>query len=219
MKSSLTQLTAGVCIITVGALLLLDTLHVTSGALGTWWPLLLVVVGIVTLVNEMRNYIWGIALMAGGILLQLHTLGVVSINPWEFFWPVVIILVGLSVVTNRNAKPQVSKERSDDVSAIFGGVDQVSAASDYEGGSATAVLGGVKLDLRKAVIKKEATLRVFAFCGGVELIVPEGVIVKPQANCILGGIENKQPAATAKKDAPILYITGTVALGGVEIKV
>ena len=35
MKSSLSQLTAGVCIVAVGALLLLDTLHITDGALGT----------------------------------------------------------------------------------------------------------------------------------------------------------------------------------------
>lgn len=218
MKSSLSQLTAGVCIVAVGGLLLLDTLQITDGALGMWWPLLLVIVGIVVLVNDIRNYLWGLALIAGGVLLQLRALDIVSINPWEFFWPVIIILVGFSVIANRNSRPKVSRADSEDFSAIFGGVDQVTAAEDYKGGTVTAIFGGAKLDLRKAVIKKEATLQVFTLCGGIELIVPEGVVVKSRATCILGGIENKQPATKAKS-APVLYITGTVALGGIEVKV
>lgn len=217
MKSSLSQLTAGVCIVAVGALLLLDTLHITDGALGTWWPLLLIVIGVVTLVNDIRNYLWGLALIAGGVLFQLCALDILSVNPWEFFWPVVIILAGFSVIANRSSRPKISKSESEDASAIFGAVDQVNTSADYKGGSVTAVFGAVKIDLRKAVIKKEATLQVFAFCGGVELIVPENVVVKSQANSILGGIDSKQ-SAVATKDAPVLYITGPLVMGGVEIK-
>ncbi len=217
MKSSLSQLTAGVCIVAVGALLLLDTLHITDGALGTWWPLLLIVIGVVTLANDIRNYLWGLALIAGGVLFQLRALDILSVNPWEFFWPVVIILAGFSVIANRSSRPKISKSESEDASAIFGAVDQVNTSADYKGGSVTAVFGAVKIDLRKAVIKKEATLQVFAFCGGVELIVPENVVVKSQANSILGGIDSKQ-SAVATKDAPVLYITGPLVMGGVEIK-
>ena len=217
MKSSLSQLTAGVCIVAVGGLLLLDTLHITDGALSTWWPLLLVVAGIAALVNDIRNYLWGLALVVGGVLFQLRALDIVSINPWEFFWPVIIMLVGLSVIANRNSRPKISKDQSEDVSAILGGIDQITAAEDYRGGNITAVLGGAKLDLRKAVIKKEATLQVFTICGGIELLVPENVVVQPQATCILGAIENKQRGASTKS-APILYIAGTVALGGIEVK-
>ena len=217
MKSSLSQLTAGVCIVAVGGLLLLDTLHITDGALGTWWPLLLIVIGVVTLANDIRNYLWGLALIAGGVLFQLRALDILSVNPWEFFWPVVIILAGFSVIANRSSRPKISKSESEDASAIFGAVDQVNTSADYKGGSVTAVFGAVKIDLRKAVIKKEATLQVFAFCGGVELIVPENVVVKSQANSILGGIDSKQ-SAVATKDAPVLYITGPLVMGGVEIK-
>ncbi len=218
MKSSLSQLTAGVCIVAVGVLVLLDTLHITSGALGTWWPLLLVVAGVVTLANDTRNYLWGGALLIAGILFQLRALDIVDINPWQFFWPVIIILVGLSIIVNRNSSPKVSKVEREDVSAILSGVDQITSSSDYKGGSVTTVFGGAKLDLRKAVIKKEATLQVFALCGGIELIIPEDVVVKSQATCILGGIENKQPASKSKA-APVLYITGTIAMGGIEVKV
>lgn len=216
MKTSLSQYTAGACVIAFGTLLLLDRLHITDNALGMWWPLLLIVIGIVMLVSDRRN-LWGIALIVGGGLFQLRALEMIDINPWEFFWPVIIILVGLSIILNRSRRPEVSARQSDDASAIFGGVDLMSASEDYQGGNATAVLGGVKIDMRKAIIKKEATLTVFVLCGGIELIVPEGVVVKPQATCILGGIENKYPA-TATKNAPVLYVAGTVTMGGIEIK-
>ena len=217
MKSSLSQLTAGVCIVAVGGLLLLDTLHITDGALSTWWPLLLVVAGIAALVNDIRNYLWGLALVVGGVLFQLRALDIVSINPWEFFWPVVIILIGCSLIINRNTRSNIKRASGEDVSAILGGVDQATVSEDYKGGNVTAIMGGAKLDLRKAVIKKEATLQVFTICGGIELLVPENVVVQPQATCILGAIENKQRGASTKS-APILYIAGTVALGGIEVK-
>lgn len=216
-SSSLSQVTTGAAIIGVGALLLLDTLRITDGALGTWWPLFLIAMGVIALINDRSSYLWALVLMFAGVLFQLRMLDIIALNPWEFFWPVVIILAGVSVITNHYASKKVSTEAREDLSAIFSGVDHVSAAEDYEGGNVTAIFGGVKLDMRKAVIKKEATLNVVAFCGGVELVVPEGVIVKTRASCIMGGIENKHPATVAK-NAPVLYIGGTLVMGGVEVK-
>jgi hypothetical protein len=130
----------------------------------------------------------------------------------------VIVVVGLSIILNRmGSARKVSKENSDNISAILSGIDHKNNSDDYQGGQATAVLGGVKVDLRKATIKKQATLNVFVFMGGVELWVPEDVIVKAQATCIMGGVENKADAGSSK-DAPILYVTGNVVMGGVEIK-
>lgn len=48
MKTSLSQYAAGVCVVAFGALLLLDKLHITDNALGMWWPLLLIIIGVVT---------------------------------------------------------------------------------------------------------------------------------------------------------------------------
>ena len=218
MKSTLSQNTAGIGVIAVGTLLLLDTLGVTNGALGTWWPLFIVAVGVVMLINNLKDYIWGVGFIGVGILFQLYTLNVLEVNPWKFFWPVVIILVGISLVANRRNAPKDSKEDSDDATAFFSGIDQVNVSKDYKGGEVSAVFGGVKIDMRKAVIKEQATLNVFVLCGGVELIVPEGVIVKTKAACIMGGIDSKR-ATLAADGAPILYITGTVVMGGVEVKI
>ncbi len=78
-------------------------------------------------------------------------------------------------------------------------------------------MGGVELDLSKAVIKKEATLRVNVFMGGIELRVADGVIVKNRTAALLGGVEDKTFPEKTKK-AAVLNIEGSIVMGGVEVK-
>ena len=106
----------------------------------------------------------------------------------------------------------------DDLTAIFGGSETVNSSKNYLGGKATAIFGGVTLDLRDAVIKKEATLNVFALCGGIELKVPREWKIKTEVFPILGGVESKSSSTAFKDDAPLLIVTGTAALGGIEIR-
>jgi hypothetical protein len=53
--------------------------------------------------------------------------------------------------------------------------------------------------------------------GGIELRVPEHVIVKNRASVFLGGIEDRTRPSEAK-NSPVLYIDGSVVMGGIEIK-
>lgn len=78
-------------------------------------------------------------------------------------------------------------------------------------------MGGVELDLREAVIKKQAVLNVTAFWGGVEVKVPNTWVVKNKMNAVLGGAEIKANNIS-KAGAPTLVITGDAIMGGVEVK-
>ena len=78
-------------------------------------------------------------------------------------------------------------------------------------------MGGVELDLSRATIKKEASINVFVMMGGVEVRVPDNVIVKNRATLFLGGIEDNTRPEEGKNN-PILYIDGSIVMGGVEIK-
>ena len=53
--------------------------------------------------------------------------------------------------------------------------------------------------------------------GGVEVRVPDNVIVKNRATLFLGGIEDNTRPEEGKNN-PILYIDGSIVMGGVEIK-
>lgn len=219
MKAQLTRIITGIAIVAVGIGFLLDSFNIIEfGSLvKEWWPLAVIFAGFVILLNDVRSYLWALVVMGLGVLLQLRELGITDVNPWQLFWPAIIIVVGLSVLFTRGPRIRASKTERDDVTAILGGSDQKNTSEDFKGSKLTAVLGGAKLDIRKATIKKEATIEVFAFCGGIELIVPRDVTVRNKTSAILGGVEDKSEREGGK-NAPILYIVGDVIMGGVEIK-
>ncbi len=80
-----------------------------------------------------------------------------------------------------------------------------------------AVLGGVELDFREAILPAEGTV-VNAFCllGGVEVKVPPGLSVQVEGTGILGGFEDSSRGEA--QDKPRLVIRGLAVLGGVEVK-
>lgn len=220
MKTSYTRILAGLGVVLFGGLLLLDSLSINGfdNLIGTWWPLFVIGAGILIFLNDTKSYLWALLVTGLGIGYLLDNFNIIDFNPWQIFWPAVIIVVGLSILFRHSGTQQrLTKEKSDDVSAILGGIDHINKSTDYKGGKVTAVLGGVKLDLRKAVIKDEATLDVFSLMGGVELFVPENVVVKSKAAVIMGGIENKAQT-TSSKNSPLLYITGDIIMAGVEVK-
>lgn len=220
MKAEISRFITGAAIVVVGIALLLGNFDVLNfkELFSDWWPLIIILGGILLFINNIRNYLWALIVVGFGVLLQARELGMTDVNPWQMIWPVIIIVVGLSIIFNRAVgRHRISKKERDDLSAILGGHDQKNTSEDYKGSKLTAIMGGVKLDLAKATIKKEATIEIFSFWGGVELIVPANVVVKNQLSCIAGGVENKTDTQETK-DTPVLYVTGDVIMAGVEIK-
>lgn len=220
MKAQITRIITGAAIIGVGLGFLLDNLNIFDfGELaGRWWPMAVILVGVLIFLNDTRSYLWALLVTGFGILLQLKQLDITDISPWQFFWPVAVIVIGLSVLLNRSAaRLRVSKSDRDDATAVLGGSDFRNTSEDFKGSKVTAILGGVKMDLRKAKIKKDATIEIFSFWGGIELVVPRNVIIKNRTAVVMGGVEDKTEQE-AGKDAPVLYITGDVIMAGVEIK-
>jgi len=82
------------------------------------------------------------------------------------------------------------------------------------------VLGGVELDFREAVLpSREVSLKLTCVLGGVEIIVPPEMRVIDSGSDILGGREiTGDSAESVRPDAPVLRITGTCVLGGIEVK-
>ena len=219
-KTSLSRLALGVGIIALGVAALLGSLNLINfkDIFSTFWPLLLISAGLVLALENLRqNYIWAAVLILFGTTAQLNTLGIADMNFWELFWPVVLIAIGWSVLSQRT---KFNSLGTDNVSAILSGAETKNHSQDYQGGKATAVLGGCSIDLTKANIKKEATLEVLAIMGGVELRVPENWEVKVSIMSILGGAENKtiSPQSSSKTKPPVLNVVGTAVMGGIEIK-
>lgn len=223
MKASFLRIIVGLIVVVIGLVALASNIGVWSininDAWNTWWPLLVIGGGVVIFLNDFKSYSWALLVIAAGVVFQLHALDILQVNPWQVIWPLIIIAVGVSIAieADRRSKVKVSAKDQDDVTAILGGSDKRYVSDDYKGTSVTAVMGGIKLDLSKVIIKDQAVVSVTAILGGVELLVPRNIVVQNEISSILGGVEDRT-SQEVTKTSPKLIIVGEVVLGGVEIK-
>lgn len=219
----------GAFIIIIGALSLLDNLHMFDAReVLHFWPMAFVALGALK-IFQTRNasgYLVGAALIAAGVTLTLQSMGIVAFR-WRDWWPVLLIAGGILVVfrgifgrrrtcDDRDLRTVVANESRLDVVAVMSGNKTRNGSQDFRGGEITAVMGGVEIDLRQASIQGDATIHVFAMWGGIVIRVPGDWSVVTHGVPLLGGIEDKTvpPASPAKR----LIIEGYAIMGGVEIK-
>lgn len=215
------RLSLGLLIILGGILLLLANIDAWNmrELISKWWPALLIVGGVLTWSKNRVENVWSVFLMALGTVLLLNRLDVTSINIGDVIGPAVIIGFGVMLVMRSRQRPELSSGRNrEEITAILGGTTNKNTSKDYEGAKVTAFMGGVELDLSHVTIKKSAVIDVFIVMGGLDLRVPQDVIVKSRAAFLLGGMEDKTNPISKNDDAPVLYIDGTVLMGGVDIK-
>lgn len=141
---------------------------------------------------------WKPVLIVGAVLLVLALLG---------SFP--------ATVAQGDERRADSSETFSDL-AIMGGVKRTNLSDDFKGGGATAVMGGVEIDLRDATMEREeAVLDVSAVMGGVKIRVPENWTVVSKVNTVMGGFKDRtrHPATGDHR----VVLKGTVVMGGLEI--
>ena len=225
-KNFLVRAFFGVTIVALGGILLLRNLEIIkfdswNVFWGTVWAAGLVLAGLVTIVSSQRllTRAWGLLLMAAGVSVGLNAYGIIDVSIWKLFWPVMLITVGLMMVfsigsANRKRAEKSGTDDNEKVAIFYG--EQSRVRGDYTGGSATAIFGGVDLDLRQANIKDGAIIDVFTFCGGININLPDDVIVKNEVRGVLGGSDDKTMSKPSAKKT--IYLRGECVLGGLEIK-
>ena len=225
-KNFLVRAFFGVTIAAFGGVLLLKNLEIIKVDnwhvfWGTVWAAGLILAGLMTIFSSRRVSlrVWGLLLMTIGVSIGLGAYGVINISVWKIFWPVMLIAIGLIVSVgsggHKRSKKSVADDSGNEKIAIFYG-EESRVKGDYTGGSATAIFGGVELDLRRANIKDGAVIDIFTFCGGVSISLPDDVIVKNEVRGILGGSEYKTVSKSSAKKTIILR--GECVLGGLEVK-
>lgn len=225
-KNFLVRAFFGVTIAAFGGILLLKNLEIINFDSwnvfwGTVWAVGLILAGLMTIFSSRRASlrVWGLLLMTIGVSIGLGAYGVINISVWKIFWPVMLIAIGLIVSVgsggHKRSKKSVADDSGNEKIAIFYG-EESRVKGDYTGGSATAIFGGVELDLRRANIKDGAVIDIFTFCGGVSISLPDDVIVKNEVRGVLGGSEDKTVSKSSAKKTIILR--GECILGGLEVK-
>ena len=105
----------GLMLIAVGTLFLLDRLDIADFGyvMGTWWPMIIVLVGVPKLFH--RRTIWsGLWLIAIGVWLQLVRLHLFGLT-YRSSWPLLLIALGAAIALRAvfDVVPTTEEERRD----------------------------------------------------------------------------------------------------------
>lgn len=104
-------------------------------------------------------------------------------------------------------------------SAVFSGRDIRVDNSEFSGADLSVIFGGIDLNLKNAVIRKNVTIDVKAVFGGIDILMPSNVRVVVDVTPILGGVDNgTRTPLGADENTPTVFIRGTCLFGGVDIK-
>lgn len=218
----------GLAIVGFGALLLADNLDLLDAGdvLRYFFPAILLAIGAGCLAQGSP---WGWAWVAGGVWLLAEALGWVDVGFWELFFPLLLLLVGGSLIARAipgRAAPGRGAAAGDDLGSLVrafalmsGNVRKCDSAA-FRGGDLGAFMGGVELDLRGAKTPPEgAVIDAFAVWGAIEIKVPETWQVRGEVMPVMGALEDKtRPIADPAKIDGRLTIRGVAFMGGIEVK-
>lgn len=206
------------------------------------WPMILIIIGLFQLISHGFRSVGGyIMVFIGSVFLAKNAFNIpITIEP--YFWPVVVIFIGIIIFFkpgHRSGGRHGCKKKSWDNSSniagnggteeepndridtlvVMGGTSKEIISKNFKGGELTAVMGGAELYFGNADIVSSAQLDITLIMGGIKLVVPSNWDVVVNTTNLLGGVEDKRktlPNTTA--EMKILTITGTVIMGGIEIK-
>ncbi|MEI6090389.1 MAG: DUF5668 domain-containing protein [bacterium] len=201
--------------------------------IGHWWPMIIIICGIWSISDfKADSILWGSFLIINGGLLQLNKLDIIPWGFWSYFWPVLLIWLGISMFVKKSDHKGcgrryqggrnriVEKEGISYINtqSMFAGVEEKFKTDDFRGGEVSVMFGAAEVDLRASIMSSDATqLKVSAMFGEAIVFVPTDWNIIVRSSAILGSAENK----TINKinfDQPILEIKADAMLGSVEIR-
>ena len=224
--NKISNLLWGFVFIIVGVIFGLNALNITDINLffDGWWTLFIIVPCFIGLFKEEEKTGNLIGLLIGICLL----LGMQDILAFDLIWklmvPVILIMIGLSFlfkdILNNKVKREIKKLNKTDgkeYCSCFSGQTINFDKEEFKGCTLTAVFGGVKCDLKDAIIKEGVVINASSIFGGISIYVPDDVNVKISSTSIFGGTTDERKRKENDRTYTI-YVNATALFGGIEIK-
>lgn len=150
------------------------------------------------------------------------------LHPWSaYIAPVLLLFIGVRLIVSsyrRNPDqwlqrpiPQGEDGKRICCAVRFGGDEYIYKGEAFHGARLDAFVGGIRLDLRQALITEDEEIDIHTFAGGVELLVPANVNIEAKSRSFIGGVGN-ETVGRSTHDAPTLHIVASNFAGGVSIK-
>jgi len=180
-----------------------------------------------------RRTIIGIIFIVAALLKLASMWGVLQLDwlwqhPWTaYFGPLLLLYIGVELVIysfNHNPSqwlqrpvPQGESGKRFCCAVRLGADEYVYRGERFHGARLDAFCGGLRVDLREAVISEDEEIDIHTFLGGVELFVPATVNVIVKSHSFIGGVGN-ETASNTVSDAPTIHLTASNFFGGVSVK-
>lgn len=217
----------GAILILLGVVLGCNSLGITDINIlfDGWWTLFIIIPCFIGLIkdNEKTGSIIGLLI---GIGLLLACQDVIDFSMvWKLLLPLILVVIGLSFVFKDVFTRKVSEEikkvnqeknKDSEYCATFSAQNVEFDNETFKGSDLTAVFGGVKCDLTKAIIENDVVINATSVFGGIDILVPENVKVKIKSSSIFGGVDEKRKSDTT--EGHTIYVNATCIFGGVDIK-
>lgn len=234
------RLIAGLVLIVLGALFLLDNYGITAFSLSLPdflfnWEFILIGIGLFILATSSNK--------TAGIIL----IGIGLFSMYPEFWPLLLVGLGIYIILRRNkskddfikagvftldddgnpvgnetkdSTSQTFQDNIDDIS-IFGGGTKTFSSRNFTGGKLTAIFGGSDVHLENCQLAHgKNELDLFVMFGGYTICVPQDWNVIIDVVPIFGGFSDKRIKDPNRvyEDEKVLVIKGLVLFGGGEVK-
>lgn len=217
----------GIAFIVVGLILAGNAIGITNIDIffDGWWTLFIIVPCFIGLFNDSDKTGNVIGLVIG-VTLLLACQGLLNFEMvWKLVVPVALVIIGVSIIFKDSIHGKINSEISKinksqkDIPSYCATFSEQNANfenEEFKGADLTAVFGGVKCDLRQAIINSDTVIKAESIFGGVEIYVPSNVKVKIKSTPIFGGVTDK--SVHNQESEHTIYINSTCIFGGVDIK-
>ena len=180
-----------------------------------------------------RRTIIGIIFVVAALLKLANMWGIIKLNwlwehPWpEYFAVFLILYIGVELIIYgfshdsgqwlQRPLPLGDSGKRMCCSASLGADEYAFDGEPFHGVRLDALFGGIRMDLRKAVITEDEEIDIHTFAGGIELLVPKNVNLQMKSHNFLGSTNDHTSHQTIP-GAPCLHVVASNFFGGVNIK-
>jgi predicted membrane protein len=235
---------SGLILLAAGLLLLASKLGAPIPGWIFTWPMILILVGIVSGVkNNFQNPGAFILIILGFIFLMDQSFQFMELR--RFTVPFILIAVGIVFVLRphrlRGRFSSCSRSKYNDpvspsntsgttsanddilgehidLHAVFGGVKKKIVSKNFKGGRIVSFMGGADISLMQADIQQPVIIEIHNLFAGTKIIIPSNWYLKNEISAIFGGVEDKRPLQSASPDEnKVLILRGSCVFGGIDI--
>ena len=218
----------GLVLIVIGLIIGGNALEITNINIffDGWWTLIIIIPCFIGLFKE-REKTGNIIGLLIGVALLLACQDLLEFDLiWKLLFPTILVIIGISIIFKDTIGGKVSKEikkinenktGDNECCATFSSQNIKFDGEQFKGTNLTAVFGGIKCDLRDAIIEEDVVINTSSIFGGIDIYVPKDVKVKVKSSSIFGGVSDEKKHSN-NAEAHTIYINSTCVFGGVEIK-